>query len=469
MPTALESDPAAPEFRASTHSIAVLRVWRRPEIVAPAVVALALGLYSLGDTSWWWDEAYDLALTRAGWLKYVAKAAYYEPGQFAYLIVLKLWRIFTPETEWFTRFPSVIFASAAAATVGVLGKRLFGTLTGVVAGILMATNATMVQWSQATRTYALASFAAAVVTLLFLRALESDDRGPWLAYGIAGAVGFYAHFFVGLVLAAHAVLIPRLSVAQRRRLLEAWAIIFVAFLPAAPFIAIGGRGGLEWIPPTSWHGLRHAISAVSGFNAVLLGAAAAGTAILLTSQRHVADRWKGLLLVAWAVVPFVGALLASVLQPFLVDRYLLVTSPALALLAARALTAIRPRWLAAGVGIALVAVSARELRAWYRSVPSDWRAAARYASAEERAGVTVALYPAGSIDAYRLYAPMPAACRTIPGHTVPRCDYRASGHRTLVLTTKPGWRQELPGSGGYRVVSRRSFPGGIRALLLEQR
>jgi mannosyltransferase len=454
--------------RGSARAAVRLPAMRHPEILVPASLSLVLGLVWLGTKSWWWDEAYDVSLARTGWFKYVLKAGYYEPGQFLYLIVLKLWRGVTPETEWFTRFPSVVFACAAAALVGILGTRLYGRAVGVVAGVLMATNASVVEWSQATRTYTLAALAAVAVTLLFLRAVESEQRRRWLEYGIAAGVGFYAHFFVVFVVAAHAVLVPRLSPAQKRLLLQAWGIVLVAILPSAPFVVIGGRGGLDWIPATSWHGLRGAISTISGFNPVLLGAAVVGAAIAFIGRGELFGRWKGTLLVAWVVTPIVGVLLASEVKPLLVGRYLLVASPALALLGAVALCAVRPRWLTAAVALVLLGVSARQIAVWYRAVPADWRGAAHFAAAAAENGATVALYPTGNVDAYRLYAPLPAQCAIVPGHSEPRCHFRASGSRPIVITTEKTWRR-LPGARSYEVVARTQFGQGVQLIQLKRK
>ena len=138
-------------------------------------------------------------------------------------MLFKFWRTFTPESEWFTRFPSVAAAVAAAALTGLLGARPLNQAAGVLAGILLATNATVVSWSEQTRTYALATLMAVVAHVsLSVRAMESDDRRKLLVYGIAGAVGIYAHFFIGFVLASHAVLWRSMSTRQRRHLLEAW-------------------------------------------------------------------------------------------------------------------------------------------------------------------------------------------------------------------------------------------------------
>lgn len=442
------------------------------ETVAPGSVALLAGLVALGSKPWWFDEAYDVWNAREGWPKFVLKAGYYEPSQFLYLIVLKAWRMFTPETEWFTRLPSVAFTVAAAMLVGRLGTRLFGQRVGVIAGILTATNATVVEWSQQTRTYGLALLAAVVVTVLFVRAAESDDRRAWIAYGLAGALGVYAHFFVGFVIAAHAVALPRLTPFRRRRLVTAWGIVALAVAPSLPFILIGGRGGADWIQATSLHGLLQGLGALDGGNLLALGAAAVGAVILLAfppvdlRSRPGTPSWAGALLVAWALAPLVGALVVSLLKPVLVGRYLIVSTPAIALLGAIALACIRPRVVAAGAAAGLLGVSGVQISRWYALVPEDWSQAARVGAAAERAGTPVAVEPAGYVDAYQLYGQLPGECRRLVGHHEPRCAFHAQGARTLLLTVQPERWREVPGSAAYTVARRQRLGAYLWAMWL---
>jgi mannosyltransferase len=447
-----------------------IRRYVRVEFVVGAGVAFVLGLIALGAKAWWFDEAFNVSLARNHWPTYVAKAGYYEPSQALYLILFKLWRVFTPETEWFTRLPSVLAATATAGTVGLLGARLFGRWTGVLAGTLIATNASIVAWSQQTRTYTLASLAAVVVTLLFLRAFESrtDSMRPWLVYGLVGGISIYAHFFLAFVLIAHGALFPRLRPQQRRAMRFSWALIAVACLPAAVVNVVGKNSGADWIPGTSWGRLRDAISELSGFNALALLAAAVGVAAIFSGRTPRAAPWKGTLLIAWATAPIVGALLISIAKPMVTGRYLLVAAPALAILAAAGLVAIRPRWLAAAAVIVVLTVSGREILTWYDSVPEDWRGAAQFAMKEDLRGATIALYPDANYIPYQLYAPLPAACRRVPGHHEPRCNFRARGDTTLVVTTRADWRA-LDGASNYVVTGQRKFGDRIRIIRLTRR
>jgi 4-amino-4-deoxy-L-arabinose transferase-like glycosyltransferase len=432
-----------------------------PESILPAGVALVLGLITLGTKAWWWDEGLDVSLARDPWIKLVGKAGYHEPSQALYLVLFKIWRAFTPQTEFFTRLPSVLLAAAAAALVAFLGARLFDRLTGLLAGIFLATNAQVVSLSQQTRTYALAELASIAVTISFLHAMRSERQRPWLVYGAVGALGAYAHFFVGFVLAAHASLLPRMTAPQRRLLVKAWTIVAVAFLPALPFVTNGS--GHASIAPTSWRSLYRALSALSGYNGVLLAAVVVGAVVLLRDLASNTASTRNLLF-AWATMPVAGALVVSVYTPVLIGRYLVVAAPSLALIAAVGVRAIRPRFAAVALAAAVIAVAAKQTVSWYVAVPEDWRGAARYAAQQERLGATVTLIPGAPVS-YQLYAPLPKECHHVPGHFDLRCNYQAEGRTTLVVTFQPQYWRGLPGAQHYRLVNRRWF--GRRLVVLE--
>ena len=443
----------------------------RAEILLPAGLALVLGLVTLGRKSWWLDEAFNVHLAAANdWPHYLARTGYYEASQALYLVPFKVWRAFTPETEWFTRFPSVVYAAAAAGLVGMLGTRMFGPCIGVLCGVFLATNASLVAWSQQARTYSLAVLAVVLVTFLFVTAARSRRRRPWLVYGAASAVGIYAHFFLAFVLTSHAVLVGRMAQAKRRGFTVAAALIAVAAVPATPYVFLNGPARTSWIPPASPEGLRTAVLEVVGYNRLLLLAAGLGAAVLLVGRDAVA-RWNGWLLIGWAVSPFACAIVLSSVKPLLLGRYLIVTTPALAILAAVGVAWLRPRWLAAGATAAILAVCGVELARWYeRPAIQDWRAAAGYVAGRERGGATVVLVrPHLYLYPYMLYAPLPAACRYAEQETHPRCNFRVTGSDVVVVAPEadPNWHQ-LMGSGAYALRDTHSFEG-LRVFDLRRR
>ena len=138
-------------------------------------VAAVLGLFRLDRRSYWTDEAFNVVLVREDWGTFLRTIAKQEPSQAVYLVLFNPWVALVGEGEWLTWLPSVVAAALAAALLVDLGRRLFDARIGAVAGVLLACNAAVVEWSQYTRTYSLAVLAAVVPSELYLRARLSPD------------------------------------------------------------------------------------------------------------------------------------------------------------------------------------------------------------------------------------------------------------------------------------------------------
>ena len=211
--------------------------------VGVGVLATVLGLVALDRRPLWMDEAMDAQWAGIPWNQYLDRIRISEMGQTLYLLMLKPWVAVASDAEWALRLPSVAFFALAVSLLVPLGRRLLGsTFAGIVAGIFLACNAFAVEWSQQARTYSLSMLAAVVVTLVFVRAVESEGWRWWIAYGLAAGVGVYAHFFVALVLAAQ---YPALLARRSAPIVTRWAV--------------AAAGGFLLAPPASCPRPRHSL------------------------------------------------------------------------------------------------------------------------------------------------------------------------------------------------------------------
>jgi mannosyltransferase len=420
---------------------------------AAAGTAATLGLITLGRRSVWIDEAIDINLRGLSWSDYVHIAFHREGSQALYLLFLKPWLDLTSPSEWVARVPSVAFTAAAAGLLVPLGIRLFRSrMVGLGAGLLLATNAFVISWSQQIRTYALAMLFAVLVTYLFVLALESGSWLRWLVYGAVAGVSVYAHFFVGLVLASH---VPAVATAGDRNTVRRWAaaagIGVVIALPAFNFALRHDTGQVSWIPAVTYDYLRSSIHALSGKSWLLLGAGVAGVLALVfaaTSGRR--DSWRYVLVASWLVVPVVLTLVLSYYKPMLVDRYLIVSVPALALASSYAISKLG-RIAGTVALVILVLIGLAHVRDWYRSpVAEDWRGAVAYA-VRGHPREQVLVYPGWMGDPAVYYA----------GSAVDLSE-RLAGNRARVIALVDDDQavQEWLSSAGYGIVDRTSF-GGI--------
>jgi mannosyltransferase len=445
------------------------RASRSVWLAAASVGGLAalLGSITLGRKSLWFDEAFNAVLVTESWHGVADRIWRTEMSQSLYLVLLKLWALVTPNTEVWLRLPSLLVMALAAALVVPLGARLFDPMTGLLAGILMALNQFVVAWSQQARAYALVTLAVVVASLLLLRALNRGERINWALYAVAAAAAVYCHFYAGLVVVAHFVSMP---FAPRRptvrRMVETAVAIALMSSIALIFTATASRSQIGWLPAPLPALFDWILPAMSGHNVLFLLTAATGVAVLArrATRGDAADRFDAVLVTGWVTIPILLGLLVSIVQPMLMDRYLIVVTPGLALAAAVALVklgrATRP--VAVVVLTALVAISLVKIVDWYRSQIEDWRGAAAYVERERRPGDRVVVAPQWADLVFKYYAPSTPLTHSVDGRKT-----------FLVLRPESGSCDEtastVAGLATATIVADRRFGDNLCVRLVEPR
>jgi mannosyltransferase len=368
------------------------------DLALVGLVAFVLGLIRLGKPSLWLDES----LTATS-----SPIATFTGGfHWLYYSVEWPWRHLVGDSEWTLRFPSVVGSMVACGLLVVLGRRFFDRSIALVAGILLATSPFFVKWSQQARGYTILVALALAATLALLRASERNTRGAWALYGLALSAVIVWHPVGGLLLLpAQLVLLRQHRERVFPHALLAGVVVMLLGVPWAAQIALRSTGqGVEmnWLKFPSADVAARAFLDVSG--AAGLGFLVAGLGLVLLVRRGQTSiaAWLG----TWALAPFVLALAISVVRPIYLDRYLLVASPAFALLAAVAIVRLAPPWRAA-VLAAVVVASGVGLVRWYGTGDrgnwrgEDWRdAVATVRARQGDAAIVVAPWQASPAATY---------------------------------------------------------------------
>ena len=330
-------------------------------------VALVLGLIRLGVPALWYDEAYTVTKIRQSFGDQI------EGLNPLYYTFLKPWTTLAGTSEWALRFPSVVGAMLACALMVVLARKLFDRNVALLAGLFLATSPFFVKWYQQARIYPFVVVMCLLATLALLRALDRGSRGAWALYGLAFAAMVMTHGIAGILLApVHAVLIVQRRERAIPHALLAAAIVAAIGIPWIAQLAIrtdadGSETG--WIPYPEAEVAARALVNVSGV---------AGLGLLLSilgvwALRRAGDAGVAIWLASWAVGPFVCALLLSLVRPMFLDRYLVVSAPAFAMLAAVAVMSVTGR-LRVAIALTAVVATFAGLVLWYGSdEPGNWR------------------------------------------------------------------------------------------------
>src|SRR6202000_1522585 len=111
-----------------------------------------------------------------------------------YYVLLRPWLYFG-YGEGTVRLLSVIPGVTSIPVMYLLGRKLFGPRTAMLATLLLALNACAIFISQEARAYSFVVLAVLLSTYLFARLIESPTYGAVCAYAVVAGLSCYFHYF----------------------------------------------------------------------------------------------------------------------------------------------------------------------------------------------------------------------------------------------------------------------------------
>ncbi len=210
--------------------------------------------------------------------------------------------------------------AAAAVGVGLLGLRLAGPRAGLLAGLVFPLLPQVQKYAQEGRSYAMVCALVTWATYALVVSIPHRVRWRWAVYGSTMLSACLLHEFAVLALVAHGVTLAVSRVP--RPVLRAWSVAAAGVVAGLSPLAVwsaGQSGQLSWIDgPVR----------LPGF----LAMAAVGVACALAPLGARGPVRLSALAVPIVVLPCLLLLLASLVKPLFVDRYVLYSNVGIALL-----------------------------------------------------------------------------------------------------------------------------------------
>lgn len=295
------------------------------------------------------------------------------------------------------RLPTILCMTGAAGLTAVLGQRLFGTRTGLIAGLLFAVVPSTSRYAQEARSYAFATLFAVLSTLLLVRAVRRPTWTNWAGYALALLGLGLAHLVAVLLLAGHAAaIVLAWRATGDRRLPTRWLVVLVAALLALVPLAVLGQGQrdqqLDWVDAP---GLRE-LPGVPG--SIVQAGTVGGLLLGLAAVAAFSRGCRGAALGLCVLLPVVLLFLGGLVTPLWVPRYLVFTVPFSCVLAASVLAPLKLPWallivLVTGLLGSPEQAGLRRTHEWPRSAPIDYRGAAEIIRANQEPGDGIVYSP----------------------------------------------------------------------------
>lgn len=328
---------------------------------AAVVVAVALRFPTLGDQSFWRDEASTAIELHGSFGDMLGNLTRFEGMPPGYFALAWLWAQVFGFGEAGLRSLSALLGVATVPAAWALARALKPS-AAPLAAFLVATSPFLVWYSQEARPYALLVLVTTVMTLFWVQ----DRRKAW---GFAAAGALLVHYFAIFLIAPQAVVMLR----RGARVRELAPLGVVAFA-LAPLVADQTDARVDWITDTSLGSRivdvgKHFAAGAFGTPVDALGV----VAVLVLAAGAVLARGRARTVLATAgVAAALPVVLALVGADYVLDRYLIATLVPLLAVVAVGL----PRL--AGVALMALFVSFTITAATDRSLQrEDWRAVAR--------------------------------------------------------------------------------------------
>jgi mannosyltransferase len=389
----------------------------------PMAVMAVVGSHGIGTPIMWRDELATWSAASRSVPQIWRLVHHVDAVLGVYYLGMHFWISLFGDSPTAMRVPSLIAMTGAAGLVALTGRRLGGYAAGLSGGLVFALIPSISRYGQEARPYAIATFFAALATLLLLRALERPGWRRWVPYALALAAGGASNLLTLAVIAAHAVVTalhlwrpPAGSDSSNRRDVAAGFCFsaVAAVILDSPIIVEGHEQRFEQIGTL----LSPPLSQLTGLNGSiwpeLFSSTGVAVAVILLAVASLAGRSRraSVCCLAVAFVPIAAIWAASQgSSSYWLARYLLFTVPAWAAAAglgiaeaARLAARLRGRWLAAAgvlAGVVLVAgvgwpdqqaIRHTEAHNWWSypnpvgDFPVDYVGAANVIAAHERPG-----------------------------------------------------------------------------------
>jgi mannosyltransferase len=338
--------------------------WSPVELAPPGLVLLLGTLLLLPGHGLWFDELFTAEVARLP-LAEILSAVVHGRGTTDYLtgvppsynapyyVVVHGWMSLPGlGSDISLRVLSLLATAGGLALITRAVCRLAGRGTGILAGLVLACSPLVLEQSVEARSYGLAVLATGGAVLGLARWLQQPPRGLVLL-GVAGAGMGLAHWYAVTTLAA---LVAAAVLLRGRRALPVVLTGAAAALPAIALVGVNllngtGARNAEHLHDTNGRLADLAVEAWAGGLRPLLwltiGLGVVG-AIRARGPRVVAG--------AWVLVPLLLLVLAELVRPVYLPRYLLTGLLGLGVLAAAGAFAL-PRAARVPMGAVLVTCS----------------------------------------------------------------------------------------------------------------
>ncbi len=354
-------------------------------IVLAGIIGLAflVRIWHINTESFWADEGWTMLLSKGPTLSDVVQTMAGDQHPPLYFVLMHYWIDLAGNSEFTTRFLSLMWSVVGVALLYRLGADCFSPGAGAIGALMLALADNDTYLAQDARHYTEMAALATCSTLFYLRYLRRPTRTNGILWLLSSVALIYTHYlgaFILLVQLIHLLIFARPK-GRLGDMLIRWAAIGVAWLPWA-FVFVN-QSLVRYTRPilyqSTWADTPETFAIV---RTDLLGTHFGLTAgLLLLGLVYVSYRtgiprvrWRPvrttLYMLLWLAVPVITIVVINPVYPILTSRNFLLVTPVIWLLVGHGIMNL-DRTARVFVLVVLVLVSLFTVSAYFVKPP--WR------------------------------------------------------------------------------------------------
>jgi hypothetical protein len=159
------------------------------------LIAAGCFCFMLGHLSYslWFDECQTATVVSAGGIQQVIDSAMnHRPYPPVYFLITRLfWKV--KSDEFGLRLPSALSGAFTVVILFLLGRRMSGTLTGIMAALLLVFSPGILFYFADANAYALLTLLTTLATYFLYRGWQNNQPRDWLFYSLVSLLGLGTH------------------------------------------------------------------------------------------------------------------------------------------------------------------------------------------------------------------------------------------------------------------------------------
>ena len=373
------------------------------------MLGLVLRINNLGTESFWYDEIGSIANSTID-LSTIFFRFQHAP---VYFFFLRCWMKLVPTSEFWLRFPSVIFGVGSILLLYKLGKILFNKTVGLISSFLLSLSPFHLFYSQEVRHYSLFVFLTLLSMFFIIKIAKKQfiaDSKLYIYYALATVLLLFTHHFAIFVVFSQNLLFLLQKVKQKKKWIFTQAIMLLVYLTwFASYLTFFFQENEYLILGFSWIAKPTPLSFINIFRVFAYGGPDYGGssffvdpkllsisplllyllgAFLIWGMMSFSKKNSAtlLFLVSWLFIPpLTMFILSYVFLPLFVERFFIFALPAYYLLVAKGINAVRNSLCKASIPLLIAVFVWPALHFYYvEDIKIRWNKAIDYIEANKK-------------------------------------------------------------------------------------